>query len=802
MHHEQHSSALRGASKPGPGERRARSQHTFLSSQPLALGSAAVVGLQRSVGNAVVSRMIGGPPADLQRACGPGCTDCSACAEKNEDELSAQRVPEVQRDGEASEGDPSLVAKLEREIEAVTRDAEQDGDLGLRANANRASLLLRFRAHPRFETPAQVDEFIDRARQLARTEMDTLTALGPAGAELAMATTPKGFPLTWSGRVHAALTLGIDPAAALAELQPKLAALTTQANELPPRLVDKGLPVPLAELAGLSRFGLRLAHAQLPAGEAVGDFARATARWAQLRFYGNFALTWEGIVNQVAEAVADGTYVPKFHDYQDFVQNKQRILRDLPTRSAERLAMSEAELQAIQTESLGLADAALLAGMGGGLSALLGILSGWSQGSDLFDTALAATDARIGGAGDGERVAMAFRWLLAAGYAGGAMGEVLDGLIANGPEILKELAVIVVLQMIPFVDVAVDVYLMVKLGADVLSQLVELGDAFRDVLAARTAVAMQHAAGRMARVLAAGGSQILLQLATMGVARGVRALRARSERIRAANPALSEEQAMRQAMREAPKAERAPLEATLSPWEQSLNEETQALLRERPDLRRQFREMDPRVRDVLTRCASPCIPTTATTAQVQTIQSLLARLRNLNATDELLLKEHFHAGRADLDTAISRVSGASTAAHLRKLLRESAVDRSSVPKVLAPLTDVPGHGFPGRWGDPASPSYGHSYREHGAHLDSNDFRNRAMSVRKSGRRVPDGQFYDNALIVEAERRAPATPGAHDVDMFRAVGRVFQPDGSVVSDVQRVRVVRLADGSIESSFPIL
>lgn len=197
MRHEQRSAALRGASQQGPAERRARTPHTVLPSRPLVLGPAAVVGLQRSVGNAVVSRMISGPPADLQRACGPGCTDCSSCVEeaeqRDEGKPSAQRVPELQRDDEASEGDPSLVAELEREIEAVTRNAGQDGDLGLRANANRASLLLRFRAHPRFETRAQVGEFIDRARQLARTELDTLTALGPAGAELAMATTPKGF---------------------------------------------------------------------------------------------------------------------------------------------------------------------------------------------------------------------------------------------------------------------------------------------------------------------------------------------------------------------------------------------------------------------------------------------------------------------------------------------------------------------------------------------------------------------------------------------------------------------------------
>jgi hypothetical protein len=83
--------------------------------------------------------------------------------------------------------------------------------------------------------------------------------------------------------------------------------------------------------------------------------------------------------------------------------------------------------QAIQTDSLGLADTALVAGMGGALSALLGILSGWSQGSELFDTALRTAGGQIGAAGDGDRIAMAFRWMRAAGYGSAAAGEVLTG---------------------------------------------------------------------------------------------------------------------------------------------------------------------------------------------------------------------------------------------------------------------------------------------------------------------------------------------------------------------------------------
>jgi hypothetical protein len=396
---------------------------------------------------------------------------------------------------------------------------------------------------------------------------------------------------------------------------------------------------------------------------------------------------------------------------------------------------------------------------------------------------------------------MAFTWLVVAGYAGGAVAAAVDQLIANGPEMLASLAVIIILQMIPYVNVAVDIILLVQLGADALSALSELHRAFSDVIGARSVVQMQRAAGRMARVLSAGGIQIATLLMTLGVVKGVSSLRARTARIRAANPALTEEEAMRRALHEAPATERAPLEAIQNRWEVGLNTETQALLRDRPDLRRLFRDMDPRVRSVLTRCASPCIPPGTTAADAARIHRMLNRWMGwLRPVDELLLREYFHASLTDIAGAIARVERATGRNHLLSLLRDVAARRSTRPRTLAPIPDPPGHGFPGRWGDPRSPSYGHSHREHGAHLDPQEFRDRAMSVRSDGRRVPDSQFYDNALIVEAEQRAPATPGQHIVDMFRSVGRVFEIDGSITSDVTRVLVVRKPDGTIKTSHP--
>ncbi len=583
----------------------------------------------------------------------------------------------VQRDGE---GDPALVRQLEQELETVGRDAAQDDDLMLRPFANRVSLLLRFRAHPPFTTQAQLDEFVATARRLAATELDTLGALG-SGADLALATTPRGFPLTWAGRVRAALTLGADPAALLSESVQQLTALTARSTELPPRIVDRGLPVPLAALAALAVFELRMTHTGLPEGNAVGDFARATARFAQFRFYANFLFTWERIVGEVADAVAAGTYVPRHHDYLEFVQNRQRVLRELPARARERPAMSEEELLAIQRDSVGLGDAALLTGMAGGLAGLLGVLSGWSQGGELFGNALGTADGLVVGAGDGEKIAMALRWLWDAGYVGGALGETVTALIANGPDMLKSLAVIVVLQMIPFVNLAVDVYLMFQLGTDILAQLTELGLSLSEVTGARSVTQMQKAAGRLARVLTAGGIQILTTLVTMGVVRGVSALRARTARIRAANPALSEEAAMRQAMREATAAERAPLESAsrLGPWERGLNRETRPIL-DTPGVRARLAQLSDRTRRLLTVCASPCLPPAhqLLAADLERLDRVLSRLEA--PPDHPALREYFHRRRDTLVQAIDDLDrGVPDAAGLSGFLDRAVVASAVLP---------------------------------------------------------------------------------------------------------------------------
>jgi hypothetical protein len=100
-----------------------------------------------------------------------------------------------------------------------------------------------------------------------------------------------------------------------------------------------------------------------------------------------------------------------------------------------------------------------------------------------------------------------------------------------------------------------------------------------------------------------------------------------------------------------------------------------------------------------------------------------------------------------------------------------------------------------KWGNPNSPAYGHSKSTHGAKRSAQELKDRART-----KNDPQGHFYDDKYIVEAEQRAPLTPGVHDVPMGRPVGRVYYPDGTIRENVTTVRVIRRTDGTLKSSYP--
>ncbi len=96
-----------------------------------------------------------------------------------------------------------------------------------------------------------------------------------------------------------------------------------------------------------------------------------------------------------------------------------------------------------------------------------------------------------------------------------------------------------------------------------------------------------------------------------------------------------------------------------------------------------------------------------------------------------------------------------------------------------------------QWGKPESkPAYGHSQTRHGAKRPNQELIDRARGINE-----PQGQFYDDAVIVEAERLTREEPvfGPQNncqIALFgEPIGRVYQPDGSITENVTKVLIIR-------------
>jgi hypothetical protein len=608
---------------------------------------------------------------------------------------AVQRQPADPAPGAEADDAPEFVTKLQAAIDAAYADADQEDDLALRAHGARLFVLLK-RPHAPIANQAQFDSFIDASEDAALTELDTLTALG-AWAEFSLATSPKGFPLTWSGRIQAALTLGADPLAILATFMAASAELVVLSLGLSNDIVENGLPLSLANVQRARNFHLSLDEAASPADSYVRTFARATIRYMQLRFVNSFAFIWEMQVKALAEAVAAGKTLIDYTDYKNFIANKQLILQDLPARAMQRLATSDAEAQAFQNDAIAVSDAAvglgLISAWGGLMS---GLFEGWRTGAQLFDAEMHEADAVIAQTGGGECLVKALGWAKENGYFGEAIDEAVDALIANGPMMLLTIAGIMVANLIPGVNIAVDLWLYYTIGRDVIELVHQLGTAMNTTMSAKSVGELQVGAAEVARVLTNGGMQLVMLLVTMGVGKAVTKVRSRAAALRQADAALTDAAAEAQAMKELSSAERAPLERVaetpkMKEWEAGLGKDpANAKILETPGVREKLANTSDAVRKLLTLCETPCLPPgtqllEADLAQLEAIQQRLGVPGESRA-----LREYFHHRRnspGGIKKAIEDLdAGAATPKDLGEFLDRDVIARETAR--LGPGTTI------------------------------------------------------------------------------------------------------------------
>lgn len=126
---------------------------------------------------------------------------------------------------------------------------------------------------------------------------------------------------------------------------------------------------------------------------------------------------------------------------------------------------------------------------------------------------------------------------------------------------------------------------------------------------------------------------------------------------------------------------RRPDDAMYARWESGISEETRQLLRERPNVRLLYQEMDPTVRRLFTHCASLCINPNATRRHVAEVRELLNRL---GEGETYSLQIYFHLAGDNLDEAVRHLSRVNSYDDLYRQLRQAFRRRAMQPTGVVP----------------------------------------------------------------------------------------------------------------------
>ena len=471
--------------------------------------------------------------------------------------------------GEAEEtgaDQASLEAKLQEEVDTwgAYKEAMEGEEPLEAAYAQRVILLLQFSGPELFSDEYELDNYIRECTLLATNEEETLYRL-PGGGEALLCLFTQAFPETWAERVFEALYVDVDIDDLKEDVESEKDDLMDVADTTPERLAEDGLPVEFREALSLSHFELKLSHIKLERPHIVKDFAKAGASYAKATWIHSFFLVWNNVIAKgMSEAIRKGELVLEYDSYVEFVENYKDKLGDL--RNKVRETLDEGAFTEI--DNFVFVDLANAAVIGKFLSALLSLgslIQQWKFSKFLFNEKLSEADDIIAEEDWEDLCIKAIEWAYYNGYFG-AYGDLLwEGIKENGWEILGMTIGFMIAQFIPFVNVAVDLVVILYCGIDALVALYDLIDAFIEAGEACSVVSLQKASARLASALIGDGLRILLDvMAVTGSAKGIKT---RVDKIRSKNPDISEEQALKKALKEAPESERVTFQKVKSAGE-------------------------------------------------------------------------------------------------------------------------------------------------------------------------------------------------------------------------------------------
>jgi hypothetical protein len=563
----------------------------------------------------------------------------------------------------------------------LARDTWKASDnIGQAIYSERLGLLLGRKSADKFASMQELDAYIAESDKAALTELDTMAKLGLDHVDRF----PHVFPLTWAARVRDALSLEVDLESLKKRLEEDSKYADSLAKRVPTSLFWWGLARTYDEaLKSEAPFKLELRHAEWHKAHVTRDYALGWIEYARTQAQVSFYEFWQKVVQSLSDDISSGK-IKLDHTFQagykDFVANKRAMLLAIPGK-IRAFGPSQPELPADQILT-DVQSVALVVNNLASLGSKLTFVPIWSKAETEHAAKVTENDASIAGLDQNGRVIQAMLWAYEGDYFSEAGKRAAEAIKAGAKEQAAEMAGAMIAQMIPYVNVAVDLYFLYQGVKGIDAGLKGLQAAFVSASNAATTVDLQRESAKLALAITGQGASLILSLlAAIGA---VSSLRAKAAKIKAENPKMSEEEAMNKALKDTPSKEAAALRGArkkqllleskgFSKWKEKLSPETKRLLDKNPELEKVYAEMNPTARELLTLCNTPCVPEVATAQQGARIEALISKLEIKEGTETFqYLREHLHnpKNRANLDPAIKKLEGLNTKAELQAKVEE------------------------------------------------------------------------------------------------------------------------------------
>lgn len=569
-------------------------------------------------------------------------------------------------------------------------DAYEDEPLGL----TKASYLRRVLLYTKDGPPETWADVVasNKAAEAYDDEDKSIQVLGTDFIDVY----PEAFPYTWYTRLDPVLVLPFDISFAQKEQTDAWDQLHSYATGLTTTLYPIGLPVMFDDALQLDHFILVKAHSLLK--HPLAPVAAAGNLYLEKKYVVDVQSEWLKYAKQFTRSVRDGTAAVTSDSFKRFRMYISAVMHpDRAVQSDITLAQAFGEMPA-DLEKVDVAMSKIASWVSFGKWFI-----GWPPVQAEFQSGLELVDKRIAGTDRFSKLLLGQSWADRWGYSDEAWKRIKEEFKKALPDMLKEAGVFLAIQFVPVLNVLADIYMIAKSALDAIEAAWDTAEAMDDVMSSKRVVDLQRHSAELGLKGRANALRIAGDL--LAIKASIKALKMRAAKAHLEAEVEARAKAKASGEKAPPRRTKAPHLDTPDPkfqeWKSKLNPETRKFLEENPEVAALFEATDPAVRDLLSLCASFCIPKGSNAAQHARIKALLDR--GVISADKSV-KKYLHEA-PDLEAAIKKLEEVGSPEGAKAVIEGTHLGGpKDTPGVYPKKIEWQGHpisardAWPGYWG--------------------------------------------------------------------------------------------------------